>query len=692
MQTEGAPKRMPVFFLAGAAAGFYLAASLIACARRRSAERRFPPIGQFCRIQTGAMHYVRRGSGPSVVMLHGSDGFVQDFVESVAPRLAEEYDVIVIDRPGHGYSDAPRGGAAGVAAQERALQDLFAQLSIDRPLLAAYSWSAVLALYIAWRRPDAISGVVLVAPWLRPLRHRRSLTALLAHPILCTVLHPLFVLVKEQALGFVLRLAFFPGVPPDRFRREAIALWMRYPRQMAVNLLEIGMSIENLCGFDVRDLPENVPISVIAGSEDRIAPPTLHAAALGRALPGARVEIVAGAGHEIQFTHPDLIIAAIRRCAVAAAQMPPAVSAAAREAPRRARTDPGRGELARELVMRYGWNATAYQVLNPELTLWFSRDEEACVGYVRHNGVRVVAGAPVCTEARLPETTWQFECDAQQDGETVCYFGAAARLHGVLSSLPGHCTVLVGEQPYWNPAGWQTILEQHRSLRTQLRRAQNKGVRVTEWPVARAIQSVELRDCFAEWHSRHSAFALGFLTEPVPPSRLGDRRVFVAEQNRKAVGFLLATPIPDRDGWLVEQIVRRRDAPNGSAELMIDCAMPTLAGDGASYVTLGLAPLSNRTGSARTRLLWLRLLLAWARAHGTRFYNFEGLDYFKAKFRPDSWEPIYAISNERRFSPRTLYAVAAAFTGGAPIKAISGVLAGAVTTEVRGALHRRSTD
>ena len=56
---------------------------------------------------------------------------------------------------------------------------------------------------------------------------------------------------------------------------------------------------------------------------------------------------------------------------------------------------------------------------------------------------------------------------------------------------------------------------------------------------------------------------------------------------------------------------------------------------------------------------WLALTLRWVRAHGRRFYNFDGLDAFKAKLRPEAWEGIYAISAERRFSPRTLHAIAA---------------------------------
>ncbi|HEV7594078.1 MAG TPA: hypothetical protein VGO33_03690, partial [Gemmatimonadaceae bacterium] len=53
-------------------------------------------------------------------------------------------------------------------------------------------------------------------------------------------------------------------------------------------------------------------------------------------------------------------------------------------------------ERARELILRYGWNATAYQILNPGIDLWFSETGEGVVGFVGHGRTRVVGGAPVC--------------------------------------------------------------------------------------------------------------------------------------------------------------------------------------------------------------------------------------------------------------------------------------------------------
>src|SRR5262244_2471406 len=86
---------------------------------------------------------------------------------------------------------------------------------------------------------------------------------------------------------------------------------------------------------------------------------------------------------------------------------------------------------ARELVLRYGWNATAYQIINPGIELWFSPTCEAVAGFVRAHNTLVVAGAPVCAPERLAEVATEFEQAARRDGKRVCYFGAEARLEAL---------------------------------------------------------------------------------------------------------------------------------------------------------------------------------------------------------------------------------------------------------------------
>jgi phosphatidylglycerol lysyltransferase len=190
--------------------------------------------------------------------------------------------------------------------------------------------------------------------------------------------------------------------------------------------------------------------------------------------------------------------------------------------------------------------------------------------------------------------------------------------------------------------------------------------------------------------------------EPETLDRLDDRRVFVARRGDEGevVGFLVASPVPARRGWLVEQFVRGHAAVNGTIELMLDTAVTAMAADGAEYVTLGLAPLSRHGPPPESDAAWLRLVLAWVRAHGRRFYNFEGLDAFKSKFLPERWEAVYAIARgsgprEGSFPARALWAIAGAFGGRSPVTLMAHAIVRAAMQEtrwlaVRGRAHARA--
>jgi phosphatidylglycerol lysyltransferase len=341
---------------------------------------------------------------------------------------------------------------------------------------------------------------------------------------------------------------------------------------------------------------------------------------------------------------------------------------------------------ARELVLAYGWNATAYQIVNPGMSLWFAERGDAVIGYVERGLTRVVAGAPVCAPERLEEVVDEFERDCGARHRRVCYFGAEARLESYLRSRSDHSRVLLGSQPSWNPAHWATIVAGKASLRAQFNRARNKGVTVTPMPSEEATRDPSLRRVLDEWLATRGLPPMHFLVEPETLSRLFDRRIFVARlRTGEIVAFLVASPAPARDGggWLIEQFVRGARAPNGTVELLLDAAMRTLAAEGYEYVTLGLAPLAEHGLREAVNPFWLRVLLRLVRAHGRRFYNFEGLERFKAKFQPERWEPVYAIVSEARFSPGALYAVAAAFSDRSPISTIARAVWRALRTELR---------
>lgn len=339
---------------------------------------------------------------------------------------------------------------------------------------------------------------------------------------------------------------------------------------------------------------------------------------------------------------------------------------------------------ARELVLRHGWNSTSFQIVNPGIKRWFSSAGDAVAGYVPAAGVRVAVGAPVCPNDRLAAVIEEFESDALECRQSLCYFAAETRLESLVSSRGDHSKFLIGAQPAWDPQIWPEIVRRNKSLRAQLNRARNKGVSVTEWPVSRASADERLSNVLDRWLSSKGLPPLHFMVETHTLARLENRRVFVAECSQGLVGFVVMSPVAERNGWLCEQFPHVPGAPNGTVELMIDTAMRSVARDDCRYVTLGLSPLSRRADVPPVpQPLWLNAVLAWVRKHGQRFYNFDGLDAFKAKLKPERWEPIYAVVNKPEVSPRDLYAIASVFSGNAPARLMAGAIYKAARTELR---------
>jgi len=328
--------------------------------------------------------------------------------------------------------------------------------------------------------------------------------------------------------------------------------------------------------------------------------------------------------------------------------------------------------------MRYGWNSTAYQILNPGILHWFHPNGEAVVGYVRKHRYLLVAGAPVCAPENLSAVTKAFEHFAARQSCRVCYVCAAQRLRDLFQHSPQHCEVAVGREPVWNPLHWPDILKRRRSLRAQLNRATNKSVQIDATDPAFAANDPEFHRVLTDWIANRGLPPLHFMVEPeILRGVLDDRLVFAARRNQRLVAYLIASPVPARNGYLIEELARSREAPNGTSELLIDAAMRRFAAANCDYVTMGLVALSG--DELRRNPAWLRTLMFFARAHANRFYNFRGLEQFRAKMEPSRWDGVSFIANEKRFSLPALYAVGAAFSGISPIRAIAlGAIKGAL--------------
>ncbi len=621
------------------------------------------------------LHYTEQGSGQPLVLLHGSPGTLHDFPPELCNALGKNFRVIALDRPGYGQSEAP-AFAATAYTQLRLLRSALRQLNAERPVLAAHSWGALPALIWALEAPEELHSIALISGgWLYPgAAHLPRSLRLAQLPAAGPAAAALFSIpVRRAVLRKVLCMAFAPGHVPLHALNTALKQWLRTPAQWRVFAQENYSALHLLPELSAHYASLKLPLLLITGNADKILNPAEHTYPLMEDVQQASLVLLDGEGHEPALSCPELVVEALERALLPGRQ----------PLPRQCTLMSHERQKARSLVMQHGWNVAAYQALNPAFERWYNAEQNSLVCYTLKLGVRVVAGAPICAPERLLETTEEFERDAKAAGEKVCYFGVSERLCSVMERSGGRQRLKIGAQPCWNPAEWEQMIRKRSSLRAQIARARNKGVHVQEWPVQPVPRRQELEACRKKRESSRLAPPLHFLTEAVPLDQLHDRRLFVALRDGSIAGYLIATPVPERKGWLLEQIVRDMNAPNGTAELLADAANRVFAAESAQMVTPGMAPLARRAGEIELSARWMRFLLQWLRAHGRRFYNFEGLEAFKARFQPDDWEPVYLLGMGECVRFRFLLAVAAAFCDGPLLWVVLKTLAAAARQEVR---------
>jgi pimeloyl-ACP methyl ester carboxylesterase len=109
------------------------------------------------------LHYVRRGRGEPVVLLHGWPGFWYDWRHVVFP-LAEEADVIALDFRGFGDSDKPEGDPKELYAPEHLAADVLSlldHLGIERFVVAGHDTGAVITQVLARQVPERVRALAL---------------------------------------------------------------------------------------------------------------------------------------------------------------------------------------------------------------------------------------------------------------------------------------------------------------------------------------------------------------------------------------------------------------------------------------------------------------------------------------------------------------------------------------------------
>lgn len=289
-------------------------------ANAKRAEREHPPTGKFITAGGVRLHYLEAGlGGPAVVLLHGNAVQAADYLASgVFRRAAQRHRVIAFDRPGYGYSERPRDRPWTAKAQATIFAEAFARLGIKRPILVGHSWGTLVALALALDHPETVGGLVLLSGYYFPTaRADVPLFSPPAIPLLGDALrYTVGPLMGRLIAPKMIRTMFAPAPVSPAFTEAVPIPMMLRPWQVKASAEDAAAMIPAAASFQRRyGALSHLPVSILAGAEDRIVDVGRQSARLHQALPGSRLQVLPGLGHMVHYGAPDLVMEAIESVA-----------------------------------------------------------------------------------------------------------------------------------------------------------------------------------------------------------------------------------------------------------------------------------------------------------------------------------------------------------------------------------------
>lgn len=253
-------------------------------------------VGRFFDVRGGQVYaHVREGDGPALIFLHYWGGSRRTWIP-VLQRLDPGQGFVAYDHRGWGDSTSVPGPYDLEQLADDA-QRVIDVLGDSRHVLVGHSMGGKVAQMLAARKPAGLTGVVLVAPAPpAPVGVTAHMQETIAHAY-----------DNEEAVLQSIDLMLTHGGLTPELRRQVVEDSLRggdqarlaWPRQGLVQDVSAGVSAIE------------VPVLVLAGSHDKVEPPTVLADHLLPLIPTASLTVLRGTGHLSPLEVPDQVAAHI---------------------------------------------------------------------------------------------------------------------------------------------------------------------------------------------------------------------------------------------------------------------------------------------------------------------------------------------------------------------------------------------
>jgi pimeloyl-ACP methyl ester carboxylesterase len=295
---------------------FAAASALFGGCASFTAERKAPPIGRFVDVEGGRIHFVDMGPRdsdlPPVVLIHGASVNLRDMKLALGDELAKTRRVIIVDRPGRGYSTRSKDGAM-IATQARMIRDAVKSLGVERPVIVGQSFGGAVALAYALAFQDEVTGLVTIAgvshEWPGGVAWYNNASGA---PVVGFLLRRLVIPVYGPfaAKGGV-EESFAPDpAPPGYYGKSGLTLLFR-ARDFKANADDLRLLKPQIVEQQRRYGEIRIPVAIVTGDADKTVSPQLHSLQLAKEISGATIDVIPDAGHAPHHSETSRVVAAI---------------------------------------------------------------------------------------------------------------------------------------------------------------------------------------------------------------------------------------------------------------------------------------------------------------------------------------------------------------------------------------------